>query len=245
MAQTVPTHIGIIVDGNRRWARAHNLPQLEGHRRGYGKLKDLGKYAINRGVKYMSAYIFSTENWNRSAEEVEYLMDLAYERATKDVDELDKEGIRVRWIGSRERISAKLRGAIEKAEAQTAGNDRGHLLLCFNYGGHRELVEAFQKMIKAGVKPGEVDEKTIARYLYAPDVPPVDLIIRTSGEQRISNFMLWRAAYAELYFVRKHFPDFGEEDLDAALADFASRDRRFGGDHKTKMTAETAVKHGK
>lgn len=235
---SVPTHLGIIVDGNRRWARRRGLPTLHGHRKGYENLKEIGKYAIDKGVKYASAFIFSTENWSRSEEEVGYLMDLAYERAVNDADELNEKGIRVRWIGSRERISPKLKQAIERAEADTAHNTRGHLLLCFNYGGHQEIADAFKKMIKADVKPEDITPDAIAQHLYAPDVPPIDLMIRTSGEQRISNFMLWRVAYAELYFARKHFPDFTNQDLDEALADFARRDRRFGGDGKTKQAAK-------
>lgn len=235
----VPTHIGFIVDGNRRWARQRGLPTLHGHRKGYERVKDLGIYAIDKGIKYVSAYIFSTENWSRSEEEVNYLMDLAYERAVSDVDELNEKGIRIRWLGSRARINAKLKQAIEKAEADTDHNTRGHLLLCFNYGGHLEIADALKSMMKADVKPEDVTPEAIAEHLYAPDVPPIDLMIRTSGEQRISNFMLWRMAYAELFFATKHFPAFKEEDLDRALADFASRERRFGGDSSQKQTVRS------
>lgn len=226
--QTIPTHIGFILDGNRRWARARGLPTLEGHRRGYDNLKTIGKAAVNRGVKFISAYIFSTENWNRSKEEVSYLMNLAYILLKRDVAELNKEGIRVVWLGSPDKVSPKLQKAIKNAEESTKNNTRGTLCLCFNYGGHQEILDAAKRVLTSGVVPQELTIERFEQALYAPAVPPIDLLIRTSGEQRISNFMLWRAAYAELYFVDKHWPDFNEADLDAAMQDYASRHRRFG-----------------
>lgn len=224
--KTVPTHIGLILDGNRRWAREHNLPTLEGHRQGYENLKEIAKAAVNRGVTYISAFVFSTENWNRTKAEVKYLMSLAYNVVTKDVEELNKENIRVLWLGSRERISEKLRKAIAKAEKLTESNKRGTLCLCFNYGGWQEIADAVSELKSpAGQK---VTPEDIRQALYKPAVPDVDLVIRTSGEQRISNFMLWRAAYAELYFSNKHWPAFNTEDLDRALGSYAERQRRFG-----------------
>lgn len=228
----LPTHIGLILDGNRRWAKARGLPKLEGHRVGYLNLKTIVKAAVKRGIKYVSAYIFSTENWNRSKAEVSYLMDLAYRIATKEVVELDKEDICIKVLGSRKHLSPKLLKVLDEAVSKTANNKRGTLALCFNYGGQQELVEAVRGIIIAELPFGTYDDEfgatVISNHLYAPEVPPIDLIIRTSGEQRISNFMLWRAAYSELIFVNKHWPDFTEADLDAALADYALRQRRFG-----------------
>jgi undecaprenyl diphosphate synthase len=223
-----PTHLGLILDGHRRWTKENNLPTLEGHRRGYLNLKTIGQAAMDRGVKYVSAYVFSTENWNRSQEEVDYLMDLLYWVATKEVGDMNRQNIRVRFLGSKDRLSSKNIEAIAKAEKLTKENTGGTLALCLNYGGQTEIAEGVARMIADGVKPEEVTPDKISRYLYAPDIPPVDLIIRTSGEQRLSNFMLWRAAYSELMFIEKHWPDFTVADLDAALGVYANRHRRFG-----------------
>lgn len=225
---TVPAHIGLIPDGNRRWATAQGLPTLEGHRIGFGNLKHIGKHAVKRGVKYISAYIFSTENWNRSKDEVNYLMDLALWLASSELNDIHKDGIRVRFLGRLDGLSNKMVKAIEKAEELTKDNSKGTLALCFNYGGQQEVVDAAQKLLGKVKDAREVTIEKLASLLYAPEVPPIDLIIRTSGEQRISNFMLWRAAYAELYFTDKHWPDFTAKDLDEALAEYAQRHRRFG-----------------
>ncbi len=227
MSETaLPTHVGLILDGNRRWAKGQGLPSLEGHRSGYKNLKDIAKHAVNRGVKYISAYIFSTENWNRSKEEVSYLLDLALWVATKEVKEVHKEGIRVRFLGTRDGLSAKLLQAIQKAEELTKDNIRGTLALCFNYGGQQEIVDAAQRLATENAQ--NITVESFASALYAPDIPAMDLVIRTSGEQRLSNFMLWRAAYAELYFSAKHWPAFTPDDFDDALVEFANRQRRFG-----------------
>lgn len=225
---TIPTHVGFILDGNRRWARDRGLPTMEGHRKGYEILKTVGKAGVKRGIKYMSAYVFSTENWKRSKEEVEYLMNLLLLVAKKEVNELNKENIRIRVLGSRERLSNKIVKAIEKAEEKTKNNTNGTLALCIDYGGHLEIADAAKQIIDKGIQASDVTPEVIAEHLYAPDIPPVDFIIRTSGEQRLSNFMLWRAAYSELHFIKKHWPAFTEEDLDQALAEFAKRKRRFG-----------------
>lgn len=226
--QPIPRHVGFILDGNRRWARERGLPTLEGHSRGYDNLKGIAKFAVDRGVQYVSAYIFSSENWGRTPKEVKYLMDLAYRMLTKDVDELNKEQIRVVWLGSKEKVSSKLLKAIEHAEAATRSNTRSTLALCFNYGGQDELVDAVRQLAVQDLEPEEITRESLERALYAPEVPPVDLLIRTSGEQRISGYMLYRVAYAELYFTDKYWPDFSEADLDAALADYAERERRHG-----------------
>jgi undecaprenyl diphosphate synthase len=226
--EVIPTHLGLILDGNRRWAKASGLPSLEGHRKGYENLKTITKAAIERGVTYVSAYIFSTENWNRTADEVKYLMDLAYRMLTRDVKELNKAGIRVVWLGTKEKLSNKLLLAIEKAETETAGNLKGTLALCFNYGGHTEIIEAAKKIVASNIAENDITDDVFAKNLYQPEVPPIDLLVRTSGEQRLSGFMLYRAAYAELLFVEKHWPEFSVDDLHASLAEFARRSRRFG-----------------
>lgn len=224
----IPVHLGLILDGNRRWARERGLPTLEGHNKGYENLKTITKAAINNGVKYVSAYIFSKENWNRTADEVKYLMNLAYILINKDINELNKENIRVVCLGSRERLSPKLTKAIEKAEEKTKQNTRGTLAICFNYSGREELADAVKDIIRQGVQPDEIDDDTLGNFIYHPEVPDIDLLIRTSGEQRISGYMLYRINYSELYFTDKHWPDFTEQDLDIALAEYASRQRRYG-----------------
>lgn len=225
---TIPRHVGLILDGNRRWAKAKGLPTLEGHRQGYQNLIDICTAALDRGVEYLSAYIFSMENWNRTEKEVKYLMDLAYKILTRDVKKLHKENVRVVWLGSRHRLSNKLLKAIEKTEESTRNNTRGTLCLCFNYGGHEEILDAARKLVAQGVSPRGITKDVFTAALYAPEVPPLDFLIRTSGELRTSGFMLYRSDYAELYFVEKHWPDFSVEDLDDALAEYARRKRRFG-----------------
>ena len=222
---SVPRHLGLILDGNRRWAKKQGLPKLQGHQKGYENLKSVVRLAFGKGVEYISAYIFSTENWNRSKEEVSYLMDFAYRVATKEVGELHKDNIRVRFLGSRDRLEERLLTAIDEAEKKTRKNDGGTLALCFNYGGQQEIVDAVNQIKD---KPTLITAGVIEDHLYAHDIPPVDLVIRTSGEMRLSNFMLWRAAYAELYFSDVLWPAFSESDLDDALAEFASRQRRYG-----------------
>ncbi len=216
------------MDGNRRWARSQGLPTYDGHKQGYLNLKEIGKIGIKRGIKFISAFVLSTQNLNRSQEEVDYLMKLLYWVATKEVEELNKENIRVRVLGSRDNLSPKILKAIDAAEETTAKNTAGTLALCLNYTGHQELADAAAKMVKEGVNAEDITIDKFAEYLYAPDIPPIDLVIRTSGEQRISDFMLWRSAWSELRFVDKHWPDFNEADLDAAIKDYATRHRRFG-----------------
>lgn len=221
-------HVGIILDGNRRWAKEKGKPSLEGHRRGYEKLKDIATHAFDRGVGTLSAYIFSTENWDRTKKEVNYLMNLALKMVTKDLKELDEKNIRVVWLGTPEKLSKKLISALKNAEDKTKNNTAGTLALCFNYGGQVEIAEAFKKIFSDGYTEADINAELISEYLYQPQVGPVDLIIRTSGEQRLSNFMLWRAAYSELYFSDKYWPDFSTIDLDNALKDYENRKRRFG-----------------
>ncbi len=229
MAQPkVPLHLGLILDGNRRWAREHGLPQLEGHRRGYDNLHNIVTAAAERGVKYISAYVFSTENWNRSQEEVNYLMDMLVWVATKEIDKFVREDMKVVFLGSRKNLSAKVLRAIRSVEDRTAGCTRAVVALCFNYGGQVEVAEAVARMVDDGVKSAEVTPGKLSEYLYHPEVPPVDLLIRSSGELRTSGFMMWRTAYAELYFSPVPWPAFSVADLDAALFEYAGRHRRYG-----------------
>jgi len=224
----LPVHLGIILDGNRRWAKANNLPTFEGHRIGYQNLKTITKYAFDKGVSYVSAFIFSTENWSRTKEEVKYLMSLILNILTKEVDELNRLGIKVVWLGNTDRLNDKIIKAIYSAEEKTKDNTSGTLCLCFNYGGHQEIVDAVKKITSKGIPVNQINKEVIEQSLYAPDVPAVDMIIRTSGETRTSGFMLYRSAYSELYFTDKHWPEFKESDVDVALNDYALRHRRFG-----------------
>jgi undecaprenyl diphosphate synthase len=221
-------HLAIIPDGNRRWAKAQGLPSLEGHRRGYDNIKDIGTWAIERGIKHLSVWGFSTENWNRTVEEVGYLMKLIELALTKELKHYKLHGIRVRVIGSRERLPEHVLCAINLVETETEENDKGNLYLCINYGGQAEIIEATKRLIEAGVSPEEVTAERITKETWLADVPPVDLIIRTSGEYRLSGFMSWSGGYGELLFLDKHFPDFDESDMDDAIETFKKRKRRFG-----------------
>lgn len=224
----VPRHLGLILDGNRRWATERGLRPFEGHRRGYLRLKKVALAAFDRGVDYVSAFVFSTENWKRSREEVAYLMDLIHWVAKHEVSTLHRRGVRLIFVGSEVGLDPKLIETIRAAEAKTAGNTKGTLVLCFNYGGQQEMVDAAASLIRSGVKAEDVTPEMMAKHLYGPSLPPLDLIIRTSGEQRLSGFMLWSAAYAEIKFILKYWPAFTVEDLEAALSDYAGRQRRFG-----------------
>lgn len=224
----VPRHLGLILDGNRRWARTHGLPIAEGHRQGFENVKTITRFAFDSGVEYLSAFIFSTENWKRSKDEVEQLMRLFLWVARHEARQLHKEGIRLRVIGSRARLGKALVKAIHDAEVLTENNTRGTLLLCLDYGGQQEIVEAAKAIAEKGIPPEDITVETIEQHLYAPDVPPIDLLIRTSGEQRLSNFMLWQAAYSELMFSDQYWPDFRTEDLQEMFTAYESRQRRFG-----------------
>lgn len=224
----IPHHIAIIMDGNRRWAREHNLPTFEGHRRGYDKLKEVGDWCLDSGVHILTVFAFSTENWNRSAEEVSYLMDLLYRAFTREVDEFKRRNLRIKVLGRREGLPENVRDAADEIERETAHCTRGTLQLCVNYGGHAEITDAVKAMIREGVSADEVTPELITAHLYAPDTPSPDLIIRTSGEERLSGFLTWESAYSELYFTDVHWPAFTKTHLSAALATYAERERRFG-----------------
>ncbi len=225
----LPQHIGYIVDGNRRWAKARGMSAREGHKAGYEVLKQVLLDTVAAGVPYVSAYVFSTENWKRTKAEVQWLMALLVRVLRDDLHIFIDNNIRVRILGSRERLSKKVIAAIEMAEAKTAHLTGGQALLCLNYGGQLEIADAVNALMKSGVKAGEVTPKHIEQYLYASDVPACDLVVRTSGEQRLSNFMLWRSAYSELLFIDKAWPDMTKRDVTAILKQYARRGRRFGG----------------
>lgn len=224
----LPKHVAFIMDGNRRWARGMGLPTLEGHRRGYNKMKEVVDWCLGRGIREMTVFAFSTENWNRSKEEVDYLMGLLHFALTKELDEFKRRGIRLKIIGRREGLPQNVASAIPEAEKATAENKNGTLYIAINYGGRAEIVDAAKKAISSGIKPEELDEEKFRNFLYTPEVADPDLIIRTSGEQRTSGFLTYTGAYSELYFVEKHWPDFGEDDLGAAISWYEGRDRRRG-----------------
>lgn len=224
----VPKHVGYILDGNRRWAKEHGKSSLEGHRAGYQALKRVTEASFKRGIKFVSVYVFSTENWNRKAEEVSYLMDLALKVFEKDIARLHKQGIRILWLGTKERLSDRHQEAIKKAVELTRNNVKGTLCFCFNYGGTQEIIDGVKKLFNEKVDIDKLTPEDFHDYLYEPQVPDVDIVVRSSGEQRISNFMLWRSAYAELMFIDKNWPDFGAKEVDRTIAEYQDRQRRFG-----------------
>ncbi len=224
----MPTHVGLILDGNRRWALQHGYPTAEGHRKGYLTLKNITKSAVRNGVRYVSAYVFSSENWQRDRQEIHDIMKLLSWALKHEIKELDKENIRFQVIGSKLKLGAALLRAIHQAEEQTKNNTRGTLLICLDYSGQQEIVDATKRIAELGVNPENITPELLSKFLYAPDVPPPDLIIRTSGEQRLSNFMTWESAYSELMFNKKLWPDFTEKDFEAALKRYGRLQRRFG-----------------
>jgi undecaprenyl diphosphate synthase len=225
----VARSVAIIMDGNGRWARRRGLPIAAGHRAGTRALRRTVEAAIDLGVDSIAVYAFSTENWTRPPDEVDALMEIFGETIERELPDLAKEGVRTRFMGRRDRAPAELQERMAALEEETAGNERLQLWIAFDYGGRAELVEAARRIVEAGVDPEHVDAELLAEHLYAPELPDPDLLIRTSGELRISNFLLWQLAYAELVFVDRLWPDFGEADLRSALEDYARRRRRFGG----------------
>jgi len=217
------------MDGNGRWAKARWLPRVAGHRAGVSALTPLLEAAGEAGVEALTLYAFSTENWARPETEVDSLMKLFLETAKGKVPELNERGARLRFLGRRERLPQSVQAAIEEAEELTKHNDKLDVYVALNYGGRAEIVDAARRMMKDGLKPEEVDEATFASYLYAPEVPEVDLVIRTSGELRVSNFLLWQIAYAEFYVTDTLWPDFSSDEFRRAIASFAARSRRRGG----------------
>ena len=218
-------HLGIIADGNRRWAKAKGLPTIEGHKKGLDAIETLIGAAIKAKIPYISFYVFSTENWGRSETEVSYIMKLIETRIIKYAEKLAKNNAKMLILGSRDRISPKLASLIEMAEKITEDCDGITVGFCFNYGGEQEIADAANIAMEAD---GKITPKTIRKHLYKPEIPDVDMVVRTSGEERISGFMLWRAAYAEFMFIKKYFPEMGAEDIQDILQEFESRNRRFG-----------------
>ena len=227
-----PVHVAIIMDGNGRWANARGLPRTAGHQRGAEAARRAVKGALSMGVSYLTLYGFSAENWKRPATEVDDLMGLLRWYLHSQIAEMVKEGIRLRVIGDRARLSQELKDLIAEAEAVTADNRRLNLTMAISYGGRQEIVAAtrrlVQRVLEEGLAPDEIDESVFEAELDTAGLPDPDLILRTSGEQRISNFLIWQSAYSELVFVDKLWPDFGEADLAAAIQEFQSRDRRYG-----------------
>ena len=236
--ENIPRHVAIIVDGNRRWARQRMMPASLGHKAGFDRLKEITRYALaERGVEVLSLYVFSTENFARDPKEVGYLMDLFSNNFRTIADEMNERNCKVLFSGRREGLQQRVCDAMDYMMDLTKDNTKGIVNFCLNYGGHAELTDAMRAIageVKSGaLDPAAIDEKTVENHLYC-QLPPVDFLIRTSGEQRISNFLLWQAAYAEFYFTPVLFPDFDKGQFDAALAEYARRDRRMGGDTKKK-----------
>jgi undecaprenyl diphosphate synthase len=221
--------VAIILDGNGRWAMSHGLPVAEGHRAGTRALRRTVEAAIDLEIRSLVVYGFSTENWTRPPDEVDSLMEIFSETIDRELPDLAKQGVRVRFLGRRDRAPDELQDKMAELEAHTGTNDRLDLWIAFDYGGRAELADAARRLVEAGVPPDEIDEGTFARALYEPELPDPDLLIRTGGDQRISNFLLWQAAYSEFVFVDKTWPDFDADDLRAALVEYAGRERRFGG----------------
>jgi len=221
--------VAIIMDGNGRWADARGLPVAEGHRAGTRALRRTVEAAIDLGVRSLTVYAFSTENWSRSTEEVDDLMEIFGETIERELPDLAEQDVRSRFLGRRDRAPDSLRAQMDALEAETAGNDRLDLWIAFDYGGRAELVDAARRLVEDGLAPADVDEEAIAARLYRPELPDPDLLIRTSGELRLSNFLIWQSAYSELVFTETLWPDFGEAELRDALGEYTSRQRRFGG----------------
>jgi undecaprenyl diphosphate synthase len=228
----LPEHVAIIPDGNRRWARSKGLPELEGHRSGYEAVVALSKKCRELGIKYFTLWFFSTENWKRTEHEVSYLMDLALEKLDKEKDRFIKEETRFTHLGRKDRIPAKLAGKFLELEKETAGFNKYFFNLAFDYGGRDELIHAVKEIVTKKYQITEITEELISSHLYTKNIPDPDLIIRTSGEKRLSGFLPWQGVYSELYFSNVHCPDFNFDEFKKALTDYSGRERRRGGDSK-------------
>ncbi len=231
-AEFVPKHVAIVMDGNGRWANQRGLTRIEGHKRGEAQVVEAARGCIEMGVRWLSLYAFSTENWRRSPEEVRFLMGFSRDVIGRRTDELDEMGVRVRWAGRRPRLWRSVINTLESAQERTKDNDVLNLAMCINYGGRAELGDAAREIARLAAagkfNPEKVDERTIGKYLYQPEMPDVDLFIRPSGEERTSNFLLWQSAYAEMVFQDVLWPDFDRLHLWQAIETYARRDRRFG-----------------
>ena len=234
----VPRHVALVMDGNGRWARQRYMPRFFGHKQGVDVLVRAVQLFADRGVEYLTVFAFSSENWKRPSDEVSGLMGLVLVAVSKYLTKLAGDGVRIRIIGDRSAVSDKLRRAWDHAESITAHNARITLSVAFNYGGRWDVVQACRQALIEGVKPEDFDEDYLSRHMALSFAPDPDLFIRTGGEMRMSNFLLWQAAYSELFFTECLWPDFGEAEIDAALAAFAQRDRRFGGIRPNAVVAE-------
>ena len=228
LPERIPTHIGIVMDGNGRWAISRGLPRLAGHRAGTENLRRIIEACIEFGIQYLTIYAFSTENWGRPIEEVQGLMRIFEDVIDRELQELHDQGVQIRHIGRLDRLKPAFREKVLKAIEYTKENNRLILNIAFNYGGRDEIICAIQRMIQDGVKPEAVDDELVGGYLFTAGVPDPDLIIRTSGEMRVSNFMIWQGAYSEWYFPATYWPDFDKEELRKALEEFSHRERRYG-----------------
>jgi len=224
----IPQHIAIIMDGNGRWAQARGLPRLAGHRAGTENLRRVIEACVEFGVKYLTIYAFSTENWGRPEDEVSGLMGIFDEVFERELAKLHKQGARLQHIGRLDEVRPSLQEKVRKGIEITKNNDRLMLNVAFNYGGRDEIVQAIRSIMNEGIKPEDVDEEVLSQHLFTAGIPDPDLVIRTSGEQRISNFLIWQAAYAEWVFPLTLWPDFGREELLAAIQEFGRRERRYG-----------------
>jgi len=224
----VPLHVAIIMDGNGRWARARGLPRLAGHRAGVDNLRRVLEAATEFGIRYLTIYAFSTENWSRPPDEVRGLLNILEDVIDRELQSLNKNGVQLRHLGRLERLSPELQAKVHQAVELTKHNERLVLNIAWNYGGRDEIVQAMRHMMASGVLPEDVDEDLVSQHLYTAGIPDPDLIIRTSGELRVSNFLIWQGAYAEWYVTPTFWPDFGRDELLEALWEYARRDRRFG-----------------
>jgi len=226
---SIPNHLAIIIDGNRRWAKEKGLSSFLGHKKGYDNVEKIGEYCKKKGVKIMTFYAFSTENWKRSKTEVSYLMRLLGTALNKkNIDKFNKDKVRVKIIGQKERLPKILQKKVKEIEEATKDNKEFFLNLAISYGGRLEIVQAIKEIIKKKIPLNKIDEELVNKHLWTEGMPYPDLIIRTSEEQRLSNFLTWQSAYSELYFIKKHWPDFTKKDIDKAFKDYSKRHRRFG-----------------
>lgn len=235
MGNYYPEHVAIILDGNRRWAKEKGLPTLKGHQKGFENIQSLAPYIIDKGVKYLSVYAFSTENFKRSDDEVKYLMDLFVNMFKKECTKIHEENIKIIFSGRKDNLRKDVLEAMQYITEKTKNNTKGVFNICLNYGGQQEIVDATKHIvndcISGNLDVNQIDERLMYKYMYN-DLPPVDLMIRTSGEERISNFLNYQISYAEMYFPKVYFPDFNEEEFELAIEAFNKRERRFGGNKK-------------
>ena len=227
--RAVPRHVAIVMDGNGRWAKKRHLPRFFGHKQGVDALVRTVRACADRGIEYLTVFAFSTENWKRPEDEVTGLMGLVLVAVSKYTRDLAREGVRIRIVGDLGAVSDKVRRAFDDVERATAHNSRITLIVAFNYGGRWDIVQACKSAMRAGLRADDIDERCLSRHMAMAFAPDPDLFIRTGGEVRISNFLLWQIAYAELHFSDCLWPDFNEAEIDAAIATYAARDRRFGG----------------